>query len=976
MKNRWYNLKHIAHVILYSTLLAGMLSNMSCTISDAVAQQTEPVTQPESTAVNDQVFLPVVTNTGTGSSPGSGIDWPMLAANPQRTSWSAEEVRGNLNVDWYRPIEPYIPYKIQPVAANGKIYISTARGLYTFKASNGELSWVYPTELPLGHSPTIATINNKSVAFVGGYDRIIHAIDANSGQEIPGYTPFKATAGFETNPLVVNNTIFAGNRDGYFYALDAVSGGLKWKYKTNGPILFSAAYKSGVIYFASNDARAYALNATDGSLIWKSAKLPGAGFHSYWPVIYTEKNTGKDYVIVTSGENYRQSVLSLTSEETSTLFGDIPYQDLIGLTSTSIPGDWVPGTVVIDANLITNYYQNRPDRRTVFVLDRATGQEFSFDSNRDGQPEYAPFTWSGVTQSGSKYPPLINGVDGVYYQGTAYYAGGWVSRGGPVGWKFGTQYISKVHTGNAPESSIGHSSDEPMAYSSGGRLIYWGLCCDREAGSYDITIPSSQPNRDWYYWGYSLPSNSLAPGYQQMYMSGDEVADNNMNGWQIYSGKNQSRNGVYGKHSTTQSPPIPYQGKLYFLRGNALLAFSPAGDYPSTPLPLATIIPPQSTSTPPMKTDLTNRLETEVQRIVSAGPLRPGYHAAGFIDLFGMGAYSGDDIEYGEIFDYFQNPADTVYTLLLAYPHLSSATQQQVKTYLQNHYGPGTKYDFTKIVHIGWGTGAAREVFDIPPEVSAQWGESNSSPYNPSTEPLCGECGYWQHFPPFSFYAAWKYAQILGNNDPGFAKNIFDQMSNKLEDPPSDDLIFKNKPYFLNLYIAGYQGYLELQELAGYTQDADVLSTYQQLLDLRVDEFSKDIPYPPIGSAGVDGYKNVLAVARNFMFLTPELGDYLNQHIYSQVQVALDEYNYVAPYWFVAKFDGSYGEGTFQHLYDSPSLFQAKAYILKQPYEELVKWLDAPAFYQGDLFYIQNLAAALSASQSLGSSFSSCISKN
>lgn len=98
------------------------------------------------------------------------------------------------------------------------------------------------------------------------------------------------------------------------------------------------------------------------------------------------------------------------------------------------------------------------------------------------------------------------------------------------------------------------------------------------------------------------------------------------------------------------------------------------------------------------------------------------------------------------------------------------------------------------------------------------------------------------------------------------------------------------------------------------------------------------------------------------MFLTPELGDYLSQRISAQVLTAVNEYHYVAPYWFVSKFDNSYGEGTFQHLYDPPALFQAKALILKQPYEELVKWLDVPAFSRGDLFYIQNLAFALNAS--------------
>ena len=118
----------------------------------------------------------------------------MPAANPERTSWTPEEVRGDLKVERYRPIEPYIPYKIQPIAADGNIYVATARGLYVFDAATGAQQWVFPTATPLGNSPTIASVNGRNVVFVGGYDGKIRALHADSGEAIAGYQAFQAAA--------------------------------------------------------------------------------------------------------------------------------------------------------------------------------------------------------------------------------------------------------------------------------------------------------------------------------------------------------------------------------------------------------------------------------------------------------------------------------------------------------------------------------------------------------------------------------------------------------------------------------------------------------------------------------------------------------------------------------------------------------------------------------------------------------------
>ena len=94
------------------------------------------------------------------------------------------------------------------------------------------------------------------------------------------------------------------------YAVNTANGNLRWKFSTGGPILFSAAASrnGATIYFASNDSYAYAVNAQTGAQVWKSAKLPGAGFGSWWPVIYLDPQTQREYVLLPGSHNYRDNV--------------------------------------------------------------------------------------------------------------------------------------------------------------------------------------------------------------------------------------------------------------------------------------------------------------------------------------------------------------------------------------------------------------------------------------------------------------------------------------------------------------------------------------------------------------------------------------------------------------------------------------------------------------------------------------------
>ena len=616
----------------------------------------------------------------------------MAGANPERTSWTTEEVRGRLRPVWYKPIEPYIPQKVQIVAANDTLYISTAKGLYALDAATGSEKWVYPTELPLGHSPTVV----NGVAYVGGFDHKIHAIDAFTGR---GLWTFEAEAGFDTNPLVVNGMVYAGNRDGYMYAIYAHEspqrGTLAWKYKTGGPIHFSAAYKDNTIYFASNDSYAYALNATTGQLVWKSSKLPGAGFHSWWPVIY------QDMVILAGSTNYRTNVAPGTP---SGVYSSLHWLDRDAVYPNHLTAP--KGTPVgprgadgwIDASPIAQYFEAKPWRRTYLVLNRLTGQEITYDFDGDGKREYAPILWTG-THAGNLYPPIV-GPDGILYQKSSYMSAPYIPGGQVAGWRPGTKYISTP-------SSVWIPVDEPQAYAGGGNVIYWSHSGDQSAGAFDISIPNTRfwdngdPgidwNREWVYFdNYGLIN--LAPGYSVMYNDPGVF-------YEMYG----KRNGVYS-NAGDQNPPIPYKGKVYLHRSNAIIAFGNTSSS-AVALPLyRTVTPPPASMTLPTVDQLKQKLAAEVQKMVNAGHLRPGYAFSGMFDAQGK-SECGDNLA-----DYWHNPSDTLYALIRALPHLPADLQNATRAYLQSEFASYAPYN---VIHVGWRDGANREAFDLPPDVAA-----------------------------------------------------------------------------------------------------------------------------------------------------------------------------------------------------------------------------------------------------------------
>ncbi len=74
--------------------------------------------------------------------------------------------------------------------------------------------------------------------------------------------------GFESTPIIAESTIFIGDPDGRFFAIDAVTGKEKWRLELETGFVASAAYIDKVIYIGDYDGMLRALDATTGKEIW------------------------------------------------------------------------------------------------------------------------------------------------------------------------------------------------------------------------------------------------------------------------------------------------------------------------------------------------------------------------------------------------------------------------------------------------------------------------------------------------------------------------------------------------------------------------------------------------------------------------------------------------------------------------------------------------------------------------------------
>ena len=141
-----------------------------------------------------------------------------------------------------------------PVINDNRVYFGTFDNeVLGLDLQSQEIIWRY--EHHTRHFPFYSSaLNIDGKVIIGGRDRIIHAIDEETGEEV---WTFMTGARVDSSPVASGTRVYVGSGDGRFYVLDLKTGEKLWEFDTAAPLFASPAIGDGKIVIGSQDGVLY-----------------------------------------------------------------------------------------------------------------------------------------------------------------------------------------------------------------------------------------------------------------------------------------------------------------------------------------------------------------------------------------------------------------------------------------------------------------------------------------------------------------------------------------------------------------------------------------------------------------------------------------------------------------------------------------------------------------------------------------------
>ena len=269
-----------------------------------------------------------------------------------------------------------------PIVHEGIVYIGSEDGyFYAIEEHTGKIHWKFKTGGAVHSSPAIF----KNIVYIGSFDGYFYAINTKTGHlkwkfktggehwsgEISLWGMKPADMYMEDlwdfflsspviNPDKKNPGVFFGSSDGNVYALNAFTGELKWKFKTDGSIHCSPTLYKNNLYIGGWDANLYAIDIETGKERWRFETGKQTGFKGI-----------ESTVAIADGMVYfgaRDPFLFALNAETGKL-----------IWKYDADHSWIISSAVVANNVV---YVGTSDTFLLVALDAKNGQElFKFKAN-------------------------------------------------------------------------------------------------------------------------------------------------------------------------------------------------------------------------------------------------------------------------------------------------------------------------------------------------------------------------------------------------------------------------------------------------------------------------------------------------------------------------------------------------------------------------------------------------------------------
>ncbi len=257
-----------------------------------------------------------------------------------------------------------------------RAYVSGGSFVYAVNLQTGKEVWRYPAEADnklLFYATPVLTPNGQLLIGSAGSTHSFTSIDPATGRENWGEVLGKGT--WLASPLVLNETIYAPNTDGFLYVLDMNGKQVADPIELGGALWSAPATDGALLYVTSLDHHLHIIDPVRGAVL-ETVNLGGA--------VPGSPAVGADGVYAGSFASNVEFVKPDGSHEV-----------------VAKAGNWVWGSPVVDGE--TLYYADLDGK--VYSLDLASGSQ-NWDSVQPDGPIVASLLLAGdhiyvATESGS-----------------------------------------------------------------------------------------------------------------------------------------------------------------------------------------------------------------------------------------------------------------------------------------------------------------------------------------------------------------------------------------------------------------------------------------------------------------------------------------------------------------------------------------------------------------------------------------------